>query len=243
MNKSVSVILPTFNEAGNIVELIQNIVMAMPATWDYEILLIDDNSPDGTHDVVSRAFQHNPKVIPILRTTDRGFAKSIRAGIERSRHEWIIVMDSDYTHDPVEIPRLLHVGQIYDFVSGSRFCAGGRMIDTTHYVISMLYNWLLRLVIRTQVQDNLGGYYAVRADRIRTLPFDEIFFGYGDYYFRLLHFAQKAGLSIVEIPAEYLLRKKGKSKSNWSKMLVSYTSGAVRLKLRMMKYSKRSSFK
>jgi dolichol-phosphate mannosyltransferase len=235
---SVSIILPTFNESGNIVELIRDVMSSIPAEWAYEILIMDDNSPDGTYEIVRKAFEGNPNVLPVLRTMDRGFAKSIRAGIEMARSEHIVIMDSDYTHDPIEIPRLLHVGKVYDLVSGSRFCAGGRMVDTTHYVISMAYNWLLRLLIRTQVQDNLGGYYTVRRKELLALPLDEIFFGYGDYYFRLLHFAQRAGLVIVEVPAEYLLRKQGKSKSNWIRMMVTYTFGAIRLKWRTMRLNK-----
>ena len=149
----------------------------------------------------------------------------------RAEAAQIIVMDSDLTHDPAEIPRLLHVGQIYDIVSGSRFCAGGRMVDTTHYVISMLFNWSLRLLLRTQVQDNLGGYFTARREMILQLPPNEIFYGYGEYYFRLLYFAQKAGHSIVEIPSAYLLRGTGTSKSNWLKMFWSYSLAAVRLRL------------
>jgi dolichol-phosphate mannosyltransferase len=233
--KSVSVILPTYNESGGIVELVNAVLASVPQGWECEVLVMDDNSPDGTYELVRSTFAGNPSVVPVLRTSDRGFAKSIRAGLEMARGERVVIMDSDYTHDPVEIPRLLHVGDVYDFVSGSRFCAGGRMVDTGHYVVSMLYNWVLRLLIRTQVQDNLGGYYTARREVLLGLPLDEIFFGYGDYYFRLLHFVQKAGLSLVEVPAEYLLRKQGKSKSNWARMLVTYTSGAIRLKLRVMK--------
>lgn len=231
--RSVSVILPTYNESGNIVRLVTAVATNIPAGWDYQILVVDDNSPDDTLGAVKRAYSNDPRVVPILRTEDRGFAKSIRAGIERASGEHIVVMDSDLTHDPVEVPKLLHVGDMYDFVSGSRFCAGGRMVDTTHYLLSMGYNWLLRLLIRTQVQDNLGGYFTARREMLLSLPLDEIFFGYGDYYFRLLHFVQKSGYSIVEVPAAYLLRSEGNSKSNWWRMLVTYTLGAIRLKRRI----------
>jgi dolichol-phosphate mannosyltransferase len=230
---SLSVILPTYNEADNIGRLIDAVEANVPGGWDYQILVVDDNSPDDTFGKVSRAYADNPRIVPILRTVDRGFAKSIRTGIEQAGGQRIIIMDSDLTHDPVEIPRLLHVGEVYDFVSGSRFCAGGRMVDTSHYLLSMAYNWLLRLLIRTQVQDNLGGYFTARRDMLLQLPLDEIFFGYGDYYFRLLHFVQKSGFSIVEVPAAYLLRSEGKSKSNWTRMLITYTVGAVRLKRRI----------
>lgn len=230
---SVSVVLPTYNEAGNIVRLVELILANIPSGWEYEILVVDDNSPDDTLGAVKRAYGDNSHVIPVLRTQDRGFAKSIRAGIERATGERIIVMDTDLTHDPVEIPKLLHVGEVYDMVSGSRFCAGGQMVDTTHYLSSLAYNWLLRLLIRTQVQDNLGGYFTARRQMLLSLPLDEIFFGYGDYYFRLIHFVQTSGYSLVEVPAAYLLRGAGKSKSNWFKMFATYTLGAIRLKRRV----------
>lgn len=232
-SRSVSVILPTYNESGNIVKLISAIVANIPTDWDYQILVVDDNSPDDTLGAVARTFGSDPRVVPILRIEDRGFAKSIRVGIERAVGECIVVMDSDLTHDPGEIPKLLRVGEVYDFVSGSRFCAGGRMVDTAHYLLSMGYNWLLRLLIRTQVQDNLGGYFTARREMLLGLPLDEIFFGYGDYYFRLLHFVQKSGFSIVEVPAAYLLRSEGKSKSNWARMFITYTVGAIKLKRRI----------
>ena len=121
----VSVILPTYNESGNIIDLVNAIIQQIPRDYDYEIIVVDDNSPDNTHGLVRETFQANPKVVPVLRTVDRGFAKSIREGIERAGGDRIVVMDTDFTHDPAEIPRLLHVGEVYDIVSGSRFCPGG----------------------------------------------------------------------------------------------------------------------
>jgi len=227
---TVSVILPTYNEAGNIVDLVNAIIPKIPRGYDYEIIVVDDNSPDHTLDLVHAAFQANPKVVPVLRTVDRGFAKSIRAGIERASGDRLVVMDTDFTHDPAEIPRLLHVGDVYDIVSGSRFCPGGNMQDVTHYIASMLYNWMLRVVLRTQVQDNLGGYFTIRKADLLRLPLDQIFFGYGEYFFRLIHYGQRHGLSIVEIPAIYRTRHAGKSKSNFGKALFTYTMAALRLK-------------
>lgn len=227
---SVSVVLPTYNESGHIVDLVNEVIASIPVGWEYEVLVVDDNSPDGTCQIVKKAFSNNPNVIPVLRETDRGFAKSIRTGVERASSEFLIVMDSDFTHDPVEIPRLLHVAQVYSLVSGSRFCPGGRMQDTPHYLASMIYNWFLRLIVRTQIQDNLGGYWATRTNLVRGLPMDRIFFGYGEYYFRMLHYMQHAGATIVEIPAQYVVRKTGNSKSQFVRMLLSYTLAALKLR-------------
>ena len=227
----VSVVLPTYNEAGNIVRLVREIKRMVPPAWEPEILVVDDNSPDGTYQLAQDAFATDPTVRTVLRTTDRGFAKSIRHGIEVATGDSVIVMDTDFTHDPAEIPRLLHVLEVYDIVSGSRFCAGGNMQDAMHYLSSLLFNWWIRIILKTQIQDNLGGYFAVRRARLRELPFDNIFFGYGEYYIRLLHYAQKRGYTIVEIPATYRARTAGKSKSPFLKMLFWYSRAAIRLRI------------
>jgi dolichol-phosphate mannosyltransferase len=225
----VSVILPTYNEARNIVRLITEIRSCIAAPWECEIIAVDDNSSDGTYAAVESGFSDDSAVKAILRTSDRGLANSIRAGIDQAQGDYVLVMDTDFTHRPEEIPLMLHVVEKVDLVSGSRFSAGGRMDDTTHYVASFVYNLLIRLMIRTQIQDNLGGFWVARADRIRELPFDAIFFGYGDYYFRLLHYAQANGMKVIELPSHYSERAAGKSKSNFLKLLFTYSGKLVSL--------------
>lgn len=105
------------------------------------------------------------------------------------------------------------------------------MQDTWHYLASLAYNWLARIILRTQVQDNLGGYFVISKKKINMLPFDLIFFGYGDYFFRMLHYAQKRGMTVVEIPAQYHARTHGRSKSNFVKMLYSYTKAMIQMRL------------
>jgi dolichol-phosphate mannosyltransferase len=226
-----SVILPTYNEAGNIVGLVEEILANFPPDVEPEILIVDDDSPDKTCEVAKNAFAANPNVRVLLRTQDRGFAKSIRAGIEQATGELVIVMDTDFTHDPVEIPRMLHIARIYDIVSGSRFCAGGNMQDRKHYLASLVYNWLLRALLHTQLQDNLGGYFVMKRDKILSLPLDRIFYGYGEYFFRLLYFAERRGLKVIEIPAIYRVRTYGSSKSNFLRMLFSYSRAAISLRI------------
>ncbi|MCU0612194.1 MAG: glycosyltransferase [Candidatus Eisenbacteria bacterium] len=225
-----SVVLPTYNEASNIVNLIRSIIGNLPADWEHEIIVVDDNSPDGTCQAVKEAFGENPAVSTILRTEDRGLAKSIRAGIERATGDQILVMDTDFTHDPLEIPKMLHVSKVYDIVSGSRFCPGGKMGSYRHYLCSLVYNWFVRWTLRTQIQDNLGGFFTMSRQCLLSLPFDRIFFGYGDYYFRLLHYAQRRGMSIIETPSFYHTRQKGNSKSQFWKLFFNYTAALFRLK-------------
>jgi dolichol-phosphate mannosyltransferase len=228
----VSVVLPTYNEARNIVALVNEIKKQIAAPWTCEIIVVDDNSSDGTYAAIESNFPNDPEVKAILRTSDRGLAKSIRAGIDHATGDYILAMDTDFTHRPDEIPLMLHVAQEVDLVSGSRFAAGGRMDHTAHYLASFIYNLLIRVTIRTQIQDNLGGFWVARADRIRALPLDAIFFGYGDYYFRLLHYAQAIHMKIVELPAHYAGRAEGESKSNFFKLLFAYSAKLLSLMLR-----------
>ena len=98
LDKSVSIILPTFNEARNVVKLVCEVKANIPQDWEYQIVVVDDNSPDDTLGCVNHSFGGDARVVTILRTEDRGFAKSIRVGIENASGDWIIVMDSDLTH-------------------------------------------------------------------------------------------------------------------------------------------------
>lgn len=227
----VSVILPTFNEVGNIVELITAIKRHVLSPWECEIVVVDDNSCDGTLERVRHVFAADPEVLTILRTSDRGLAASIRAGLEVATGDYFLVMDTDFTHRPEEIPAMLHVVHVTDLVSGSRFCPGGNMAHRGHYMASFVYNLMVRILIHTQIQDNLGGFWIARADLIRRLPFDKIFFGYGDYYFRLLHFAQHAGMKVIELPAEYRERNSGTSKSSFGKLFLQYSAMVFQLML------------
>lgn len=225
----VSVVLPTFNEQANIVPLIAAIKANIPSPWEPEIIVMDDNSPDGTYASAQQAYQNDPHVKVFRRTADPGLAKSIYSGIEVATGQFILVMDTDFTHRPDEIPLMLHIVQKTDLVSGSRFCAGGSMDSTRHYLASFAFNLLIRLIIRTQVQDNLGGFWVARADFIRKLPAEEIFYGYGDYYFRMLAYLQQAHAHLVEVPAHYTQRAAGSSKSNFLNLLVKYSTQAIRL--------------
>ncbi len=227
---ALSVVLPAYNEAGSIVGLIRSVLEACPTA---EVLLIDDHSPDGTARRAEEAFATDSRVRVIVRTRDRGFARSIRAGVEAARSDRVVVMDSDFNHDPADIPRLVGISPYADIVSGSRFAPGGNMQDRTRYLASFVYNLCIRVLLRTQVQDNLCGYYVMRRDKLLALPLDRIFFGFGDYYFRLLHFAQTRGYSIIEIPIVLGARRAGTPKNRVTRTFVQYTVALFRFRIAM----------
>jgi dolichol-phosphate mannosyltransferase len=227
----VSVVLPTYNEAANILPLIEAILKDAPDDRDVEIIVVDDNSPDGTHQIVRNHYANQKSVRCLRRTKNRGFANSIREGIDTASGEVVVVMDSDFTHEPKEIPKMLHMEKIFDLVTGSRFCAGGNMQDKAHYLASFCFNLFLRIILKTQIQDNLGGFFCIQKQKLKDLPLEKIFYGYGDYFFRLLFYAEKKGYSIIELPCLYMKRKKGASKSKFINMLFSYSWMALKTRI------------
>ena len=231
----LSIILPTYNEKNNIVNLVNQILEVIKNIENKEIIIVDDNSPDGTYLTCKTAFEKNSEIKILLRENNRGLANSIIEGIKASNGKNIIVMDTDFTHDPKMIPQLIYLNKLYDIISCSRYCAGGVMKNKIHFYLSFIFNLLLRIILKTQIQDNLGGYFCIKKTVLNDLPIDKIFLGYGEYFFRLLYFAQKKKYTIVEIPAFYSLRREGKSKSNFLLLLYKYFFEAVKLRFNLYK--------
>jgi dolichol-phosphate mannosyltransferase len=245
----VSVVLPTFNERDNICDLIDVIQSQLDdGDWRFEMLVVDDNSPDGTADVIrSRYEMHagasdewvadmdggSSQLRLIVRTQDKGLAASVWEGLIRAQGETLVVMDTDFNHDPAKIPQMVDLLRYYDLVIGSRFVMRGGMEDLLRYRLSLVYNMFIRFTLQTQIQDNLSGFFAVRRDRIRQVDpiADRIFFGYGDYFIRLLLVAWRKDWKILEVPVYYILRRHGTSKTGFWRIFREYTAAVFRLRL------------
>ena len=227
----ISVILPTYNEKNNILLLVDEILKNLSKFKEKEILIIDDNSPDGTYKICKENLNNN-FIKVFLRTEDKGLAKSIRFGIEKSSGDKIIVMDTDHTHDPKYLGILLNLSEQFDIVIGSRFFEGGKMAATTHHYLSYIFNVFLRILLRTGVKDNLGGFFCINKKSLKDLNFDKIFTGYGEYFLRLIFFLKKKNVKINEVGVIYNLRYKDKSKSNFFKLLFQYTFEALKLRIK-----------
>jgi dolichol-phosphate mannosyltransferase len=241
----LSVILPTYNERDNICDLIDAIHHTLaPTGLRHEILVMDDNSPDGTADVLRRRYLLGPTCTEEtqidlctirlhVRTSDKGLARAIRCGIEQAQARTLVVMDTDFNHDPAMIPQMVDLLRYYDLVVGSRFVMRGGMEDVTRYRLSFLYNMFIRLLFHTQIQDHLSGFFAVRRERLFQLDarFDKIFFGYGDYFIRLLLVAWRSNWKILEVPVFYILRRHGASKTGFWPIFRDYTRAVLRLRL------------
>ena len=220
----VSVVLPTFNEKDNIVRLIEELCLRFrPGGYSYEILVIDDQSPDGTASLVTTVFADDPGVRVTVRRKNPGLANSIREGVERSSGAIILVMDTDFNHKPADAVLLFEVARYVDLVIGSRFIFGGGMSSLLRYYLSYFYNIFLRVTLGTRLDDNLSGLFAIKRERMFELDFDKIFWGYGDYFFRLLLLSQRAGFLHVEVPVFYGERLGGESKTRFLGIFARYT--------------------
>ena len=244
----VSVVLPTYNERDNIIDLIEVIVRELePMGLRFEVLVVDDSSPDGTAQWVRERYnlagtsanewqgelEGNGSVRVVVRTSDKGLAKSIRHGLEVAQGSTLVVMDTDFNHDPAMIPQMVDLLRYYDLVIGSRFVMRGGMEDSLRYLLSFAYNIFIRALFRTQIQDNLSGFFAVRQEQLFQLApiFDKIFYGYGDYFIRLLLVAWRRDWKILEVPVFYILRRHGDSKTGFWRIFRDYTSAVIRLRL------------
>jgi dolichol-phosphate mannosyltransferase len=229
-----SIVLPTYKERDNIVELVQAIHRYLELDgFNYEVVIVDDNSPDGTADVVRAAFGGDPRVKLHVRTQERGLATALRYGAEHSEGEVLVFMDTDFNHDPAMIPQLVKFLEYYDVVIGSRFVMRGGMEDRVRYISSFIYNLGLRFLFGTRVWDNLSGFFAIYRDKLLELDLDQIFYGYGDYFIRLLMVGWRRGWHMLEIPVFYRLRMHGHSKTQFLSIFTLYTGAILKLWLKL----------
>ena len=228
----VSVVLPTYNESGNIGRLIAAVREAAEWMSELEIVVVDDDSPDVTGEIAAGV---GGNVRVIVRKDARGLATAVRRGIEESTGDVVVVMDTDFNHQPEMIPQMIDFLRYYDLVTGSRFTVGGGMEEHGRYRLSFIFNFFCRLLLGTGLQDHLSGFFAVRRKTILGLDLEDIFDGYGDYFIRLLVESLARGSTVLEVPVYYPARIHGESKTKFLRTLSQYTRAVLRLALRPLR--------
>lgn len=215
----VSVVLPTYNEAGNIVDLVRAIHQSL--TRPHEIIVVDDHSPDGTSQLVQQLIDSGS--MPFLRLetrmADRGLTKSIWRGIELARGDTIVWMDCDFSHPPAIIPLLLQkVSEGHAIAVASRFMAGGKQKSLTiesgdsrlGIVISTLGCYLMRYLLFPSFRDYTSGFIAIRREVLERIRFHG---SHGEYFIDLIVRAKLLRIGTIEIPFAYDARRSGTSKT------------------------------
>ncbi|MFH1057870.1 MAG: glycosyltransferase [Pseudomonadota bacterium] len=221
---AISVVLPTYNEIANIVPLVREIFdRTAAAGMACQVVVVDDNSPDGTAAALNEAFAGDGRLKLIVRTHERGLASALWRGVNEADHPVVVTMDSDFNHHPRDLVKVVSALAGHDFALGSRYVPGGGMnTSALRYRFSQAFNLLLRLMLGVATRDNLSGFLA--GAKSLWLSFDpaDIFKGYGDYAIRLLFRAQQRGLSIQEVPVVYENRLGGESKTRFVRHLLMY---------------------
>lgn len=229
----LSIIIPTYNERENIIRLIKTLRKNLEKSEEkYEIIIVDDNSPDNSAKEIRKEFKNNKNIRLFLRKKERGLATAILFGIKRSRGGIIVGMDADFNHPPEKVRELVSSLTHYDLVVASRFIRGGGMEKKTRYIFTFFFNWFLKNVLRFPTMDNMSGFYSIKKEAFLRLPIDRIYRGYGEYHLRLVYLANKYALKIKEIPVFYKKRKYGRSKSSLIKLFFQYLKVAFELRLK-----------
>lgn len=228
----VSIILATYNERENICALIGAVRGRLAGSGlEAEVIVVDDNSPDGTAAAVKERCGGNPGVKLIVRTAERGLATAIRTGFAQAAGDVLVSMDADFSHAPDDVARLVEEAAHSDLVSGSRYLRGGGFEEPTIYrLYSVLINLFLRFVLGLRTTDNTNGFIALRRSLWEKLDLDRVFYGYGDFHFRLMYYAAKAGAVIREVPVVYKPRVHGRTKTQVFKHGWGYVVSALRVR-------------
>lgn len=215
----ISIILPTYNEAENIVPLIKEIDRVIKAKK--EIIVVDDNSPDGTSKIVTNFIKKNKtkKIKLKTRLSNRGLTNSIKEGIKLSKGDVVVWMDCDFSMPPFVINQLLEkIYEGYDISVGSRFVKGGQFKKTKKgkkdsvlaIILSRMMNYVIQFILGNNFKDYTSGFIAARKKVFKKVHLRG---DYGEYFIDLIHKSFAYKFKITEVPYICLPRSKGESKT------------------------------
>ena len=234
----ISIIVPVYCEADNLSSLVGRIMDSLAASHlkdnEIEIIVVDDNSPDGTREVCQLLASQCPAIKLIIRFDERGLGTAVKRGIDESSGDILVVMDADLSHDPAVVPLLVNeiLNNSTDVAVASRFIDRGQMHSSPFCTLgSKALNTFIRVLLQLPVKDVTGGFLALRKDMLKGLDMDSICRGHGDYSFALLYSGVRQGWKIKEVGFNYQARKNGVSKTKFLGAGFSY--GIRALKLRM----------
>lgn len=212
----VLVVLPTYQEALTIERILESVRHALP---DADILVVDDSSPDGTGKIVQETAERLGQIHLLSRPVKNGLGNAYRAGfawgLERG-YEALCEMDSDFSHNPADLPRLVApvAGGTAELVIGSRYVPGGSIPDWTfsRLAISRLGNLYANGVLGLHVQDSTAGYRVYAATLLRRIPLAEIRADSYGFQVEMTYHSRRAGAVVLEVPITFVDRREGESK-------------------------------
>ena len=208
------VIMPTYNERQNLEGIVDRVLASVP---DVHVLVVDDNSPDGTGMLASNLALADERVHVIHRATKDGLGGAYRAGFHwglEHGYERLVEMDADGSHQPEQLPRLLDRLETADVVVGSRWIRGGSVVNwpLRRLALSRGGSLYARLALGVPVRDITGGYRAFSALALRSIDLTTVASQGYCFQIDMLWHAHSAGLRIAEVPITFVERVFGESK-------------------------------
>jgi dolichol-phosphate mannosyltransferase len=210
-------VLPTYNEAGNIERFVAAVRENLPTSA--RILIVDDNSPDGTGKIANRLEAEHDNVFVLHRPGKEGLGPAYIAGFRRALEGGaglVLEMDSDFSHDPAQLPRLLEGSERADLVIGSRYVPGGSAAEWSvpRKAISRGGSTYARLVLGVGVRDLTGGFKCFRREVLEAIDLDAVEAKGYAFQVELTYRTIRQGFRVLEVPITFRDREVGSSKMN-----------------------------
>lgn len=229
-------VVPTFNERENIEPLIKQI---LKQPLNIELIVVDDNSPDGTGEILDKLAAADQRIHVLHRTNERGRASAGIAGFKEALTNpdaaFIVEMDADFSHNPDDLPALVSAAKNADIAIGSRYVPGGGQKNCLprNILFSRIINWVNRNVLGVQARDASGGFKCYRRKVLETIHLDNYLAREFSVGVETLMKCQKYGFKFQEIPIIFVNRSAGRSKANLH-VLIEYPIAVVKLWLRSL---------
>ena len=216
MTNSIIIIIPTFNEAKNIEKLIFDL---MSINIGLDILIVDDNSLDGTQFIVQSIAEKYDQVNLIVRESKLGLGSAYREGYKSSlnnNYDYFVQMDADFSHQVDDLKKMLDVMKNYDLVVGSRYIQGGKTIGwpRRRKLLSKFANLFVEITTHIKIKDSTSGFRIYSQKALNKIDYSSTKSeGYG-FQIEMSFLASKENLNILEIPISFIERQEGASKIN-----------------------------
>ena len=213
MNK-ILVIIPTYNEAQNISELIS---LIKDLELELDFLIIDDSSPDGTADIVKNLMNNNSNISLIIQSSKSGLGTAYKRGFKwaiEHNYDKIIQIDADLSHDPKNIPELIDISMEYDLVIGSRYIKGINVVNwpMSRLLLSYFANRYVKLLTRLRINDATSGYKCIKTEVLKEIDLDKVQSQGYSFQIEINFLAFYKGFRLKEIPIIFHDRTVGESK-------------------------------
>ena len=210
----ILIIIPTYNESLNIKKIVDIIITIDEA---YDILVVDDNSPDNTHGIVNEISQKNNRVNLIRRDSKSGIGTAYCTGFEyaiKNKYDKVVQIDADLSHNPKDIPMLIKHSMNFDLVIGSRYLNGISIINwpLSRLILSYTANLYARIFTNMKIKDCTGGFKCFNIDVLKKISFKNINSQGYSFQIEMNYLAYKNNFKIKEVPITFTDRTVGESK-------------------------------